>query len=176
MNNILLEGQPGVGKTTLLRLMAERISHMGIGGFYTREIRENRKRVGFSVETFSGQSGVLAHVNFKTGPQVGKYRVDLPAFERVGVKGLEKALSDSRIILIDEIGKMELFSNRFKEVLLHCFNCDKTLIATVMSRSHPFVDSLKNRSDVNIFKVTLENRNQLVSKLLESPSLKKVRD
>ena len=167
MNNILLEGKPGIGKTTLLRTIAERISYLGIGGFYTQEIRENSKRVGFCIDTFSGYSGVLSHVAFNTGPRVGKYRVDVPSFEKIGVYGLERDLFESRVILIDEIGKMELFSERFKEVLLRCFDSDKYVIATVMSRPHLFVDLLKDRPDVKLLKVTLENRNQLALTIIK---------
>ena len=167
MNNILIEAKPGIGKTTLLLTIADRIRHLKLGGFYTQEIRENNKRVGFKVETFSGQSGILSHIKFNTALKVGKYRIDIPSFERIGVKGLEVALSDSQIILIDEIGKMELFSERFKETLMQCFESDKKLIATIMSHSHPFVDELKKRSDVQIFKVRLENRHQLTSAIIK---------
>jgi nucleoside-triphosphatase len=167
MNNVLLEGEPGVGKTTLLCSIAERISHLGIGGFYTQEIREKGRRVGFRVETFSGESGILSHVKFNTGPKVGKYRVDLPSFEKIGVAGLKRALSEASVILIDEIGKMELFSERFKEIVSQCLDSEKVVLATIMSHSHPFVDRLKRRSDVEIIEVTMENRSQLESALVE---------
>lgn len=167
MNNILLEGDPGIGKTTLLRKIAANIAYLDICGFYTQEIRKKKIRVGFRIDTFSGQSGVLSHVDFNRGPSVGKYGVDIDTFERIGVFELKKALDFPSIILIDEIGKMELYSNRFKEVLLHCFDSDQSVVATVMSRSHPFADKLKSRNDVDLLKVTLENRNQLASKIID---------
>ena len=167
MSNILLEGEPGVGKTTLLCHIAEGISHLGIGGFYTQEIREKGRRVGFRIETFSGESGILSHTKSKTGPRVGKYGVDVPRFERIGVEGLKRALSGARVILIDEIGKMELFSKRFKEVVHECLDSEKVVLATVMSHSHPFVNGLKSRSDVERVKVTIGNRNQLGAKLIK---------
>ncbi|MDY6989638.1 MAG: NTPase [Thermodesulfobacteriota bacterium] len=167
MNNVLLEGEPGIGKTTLLRKIAEGISHLGIGGFYTQEIREKGRRVGFRIETFSGESGILSHARFKAGPRVGRYRVDVPGFERIGVAGLERTVSESTVILIDEIGKMELFSKRFKEIVNHCLDSEKPVLATVMSRSHPFVDGLKSRSDVELLEVTTGNRDQLASTLIE---------
>ena len=80
---------------------------------------------------------------------------------------LEIALSVSSMILIDEIGKMELFSERFKEILPRCFASEKSLIATVMSRSHPYVDRLKTRSDTKLIKVTKENRKKLTLNLIE---------
>jgi nucleoside-triphosphatase len=167
MNNILLEGAPGVGKTTLLCTIGEKISHLGVGGFYTKEIREKGKRVGFRVETFTGESGVLSHARSKAGPRVGKYRVDVAGFERIGVAGLERALFESNILLIDEIGKMELFSERFKEKVIHYLDSEKIVVATIMSRSDPFVDGLKGRSDVDLVEVTEENRHQLAATLVE---------
>jgi nucleoside-triphosphatase len=166
MKNCLLEGLPGVGKTTLIRKLADRISKLKIGGFYTQEIRENGRRVGFRVETFSGLSGILSHVSLSTGPRVGKYRVYVTAFEGVVVKDLEKALQTSDIILIDEIGKMELFSKHFKDVLLRCLDSDKSVIATVMLRPHAYVDRIKTRQDVEILEVTLGNRERLVDEII----------
>jgi nucleoside-triphosphatase len=171
MNNILLEGNPGIGKTTLLQKIAANITHLNICGFYTQEIRENKIRVGFRIDTFSGQSGVLSHVDFCGGSRVGKYGVDIDTFERIGVTELEKALDTPSVILIDEIGKMELYSNRFKEVLLHCFNSDQRVVATIMSRPHSVVDKLKSRQDVDLLKVTLKNRNQLVWKIIDRISI-----
>ena len=166
MNNFLLEGVPGIGKTTLLYKIALKISHLCIGGFYTREIRENMQRVGFRIDTFSGQSGILSHLNINNGPRVGKYGVDVTSFETIGVTELIRALVESGVILVDEIGKMELYSNQFKEIILRCFDSEKILIATIMSRSHPFVDRLKNRSDVKMTEITLQNRDKLESVLV----------
>lgn len=166
MKNYLLEGLPGVGKTMLIRKAAGRISELNIGGFFTEEIREKGRRVGFRIETFSGRSGILSHVSLRKGPQVGKYRVDVTAFEGIVVKDLEKAMETSDVILIDEIGRMELFSEHFKGVLLRCLDSDKPVIATVMLRPHAFVDKIKNRPDVEIVGVTTENRDCLVDKII----------
>lgn len=172
MKNVFLEGKPGVGKTTLLRAIADQIALREIGGFYTEEIREKGHRVGFRIETFAGQSGILAHVKYKTGPHVGKYGVDVPAFEKIGVKGLENALKESQIILIDEIGKMELFSSRFQKAVLRCLDSVTPVIATVMLRPHPFVDRLKTRPDVRLVTVTFGNRDELAFKFIQELSVK----
>jgi len=167
MKNFLIEGRPGIGKTTLLCRIAELLSYMRIGGFYTKEIRENNNRVGFRIQTFSGQSGILSHISFQRGPYVGKYRVDVSQFEFIGVEALKDALKTSDLIFIDEIGKMELYSKRFQELVVNCFDSKSPVIATIMSRSHPFVDQIKSRKDVQRVEVTYENRDRLVNILIE---------
>jgi nucleoside-triphosphatase len=96
---------------------------------------------------------------------VGRYRVDVSAFEQIGVKGLEDAVMTSDVILVDEIGKMELFSRRFREVVLSALDVAKPVIATVMARGHPFVDALKARPDVQLLEVTLDSRDRLADQL-----------
>ncbi len=163
--NLFLVGRPGVGKTTLLVKVAERLTDLRIGGFFTREVREGTKRVGFRVETFSGATGILACVVGKHGPRVGKYVVDTAEFERVGVAGLEDAIQAADVIFIDEIGKMELFSQRFRVALVRALDCRKPVLATVMAYPDPFVDGLKTRPDALLIAVTESNRDRLVDEL-----------
>lgn len=164
-SNHFLVGRPGIGKTTLLRRVAQRLGAVRVGGFFTQEVREAGGRVGFRVETFSGLSGILAHTSRREGPQVGKYRVDVVAFERVGVGGLENAVDEADVILIDEIGKMELHSERFRKAVLSALDSAKPVLATVMAHSDPFLDALKARSDVRVVEVTTENREHLAEEL-----------
>lgn len=143
-----------------------RLKDVRLGGFYTREMRERNRRVGFSVETFSGASGILAHVSHKNGSRVGKYRVDTAEFERVGVTALEEAVLSADVVLVDEIGKMELTSQRFRAALLRVLDSPKPVLATAMAYPDPFVDALKTRPDVQLIEVTPSNRDRLVDELV----------
>jgi nucleoside-triphosphatase len=159
---ILLEGRPGAGKSTIARRLADTLSQDGIpvSGFITEEIREGGRRLGFSLERFGGERGVLAHVDLPGPPRVGRYGVDLPAFERVAIPALEEA-SEDEVAIIDELGKMELASDAFRDAFAGLLDRPVPVIATVQSASHAFTDALKRRRDVETMRVTTANRDEL---------------
>jgi nucleoside-triphosphatase len=167
-DRLLIEARPGAGKTTALSRLAERLSDTGVAlsGFLTRELRgDGRRRVGFEIKTFSGERGVLAHVDIKGPPRVGRYGVDLEEFERLALPALE-APGDG-VVLIDELGKMELASERFREAVLSLFESDVPIVATVHTFRHPFTDALKARSGVSTVRLTAANRDRLPSEVAE---------
>jgi len=166
MKNILVTGRPGIGKTSLVGAVAREFPHVA-GGFTTSEIREDGVRKGFRLTTLEGQSAVLAHVDLAGRMRVGKYRVDVAAFERLGLPELQHAILRHRMVVIDEIGKMELASKLFFGVVLKALDSPVIVLATVMERRHPLVDQIKRRPDVVIFELTLENRNNLPVKITE---------
>jgi nucleoside-triphosphatase len=159
---LLLEGPPGVGKTTVVRRVAELLGDAGmaIAGFVTEEIREEGRRVGFALEELGGRRKVLAHVDFPGPPRVGKYGVDLEVMEALAIPALAGAGRDHAVV-IDELGKMELASESFREAVSESLACPGPWIATVQAARHPFTDALKHRSDVEVVRVTRANRDQL---------------
>jgi nucleoside-triphosphatase len=162
---LLIEARPGAGKTTALGRLAELLRDAGVqpAGFLTREMREDRRRVGFEIETFDGQRGLLAHVDIKGSPRVGRYGVDLEEFERVALPALE---APGDVILIDELGKMELASERFREKVLAVFDIAAPVVATVHTSRHPVTDKLKQRAGVSTVRLTAANRDTLPGELL----------
>ena len=167
VKNILLEGRPGSGKTTLVKKLIERLSGHDAGGFYTEEIRESGERTGFRIRTLDGRDAVLAHVDFSFAERVGKYSVDVRAFEALAVPVLKQAALERDLVIIDEIGRMELFSDSFKTAVRACFFSDVPVVATIMSRAHPFADGIKMRRDVKRMQVTKEEQGFLVVEILE---------
>jgi nucleoside-triphosphatase len=159
---ILLEGRPGAGKSTVARRLADRLSQDGIpvSGFITEEIRESGRRLGFYIERFGGERGVLAHVDLPGPPRVGRYGVDLAAFERVAIPALEQT-GEHEVTIIDELGKMELASEGFREAVAALLDRPVPVVATVQSAPHLFTDALKRRRDVETMRVTSANRDEL---------------
>jgi nucleoside-triphosphatase len=162
--NILLTGHPGCGKTTLIRRVTARLTGP-IGGFYTQEIRVGGARQGFKIVTFDGQEGILAHVKIGGPPRVGKYGVDLDALEAVGVASMRRALQADALIVIDEIGPMELFSEAFCRAVTAALNADNPVLGSIVRRSKPFADQVKARSDVTLIEVNAGNRETLVEEV-----------
>jgi nucleoside-triphosphatase len=163
---VLLYARPGAGKSTVARRVADMLREGGIPvtGFLTEEIREQGRRLGFSVERLGGERGVLAHVDIPGPPRVGRYGVDLAAFERLAIPALEEATEDD-VAIIDELGKMELASEPFREAVAALFDQPIPVVATVQSASHPFTDALKRRRDVETMRVTHANRDELPDQL-----------
>ena len=163
---VLLEGRPGAGKSTVARRVADRLrrERVALSGFITEEIRQSGRRLGFSIETLDGDRGVLAHVDLPGPPRVGRYGVDLAAFERLAIPALEEARD---IAIVDELGKMELASEAFRAAVAALFDRRASVVATVQSASHPFTDALKRRRDVEVLRVTTANRDELPGQLAE---------
>jgi len=163
--NLLLTGNPGCGKTTLIRRVVARLG-CPIGGFYTEEIREGSTRLGFKVITFDGHEGILAHVGVDSPLRVGKYGVDLKALETVGVASVRHALSETALVVIDEIGPMELFSQAFCQVVLDALDSECVVFGSIVKRSKPFSDQIKARPDVTVIEVYRGNRDMLVDRVV----------
>ncbi|MFW9927710.1 MAG: NTPase [Candidatus Thorarchaeota archaeon] len=163
--NILLTGRPGIGKTTAIRRITEKIEPIRVGGFFSYEIRESGKRVGFAIETFSGEKGILAHVNLNTRYRVGKYQVSVEDIDSVIIPELQKAREEKEIIIIDEIAKMELFSKMFAPEVRKCLDTGR-VVGTIQERRVPFLDEVKHRPDVSILELTPSNRDAIPMQVL----------
>lgn len=162
----LLSGRPGTGKTTIIKQAVCR-SGRSAGGFYTTEIRSGGTRKGFRITTLDGGAAVLAHVEFSSPHRVGKYGVDIDALNRVGVTAVQHAIASSEIIVIDEIGKMELLSSEFRKAVLQAMDSGKHILGSVLHSPNAFVDDhIRPRPEVTVRTVTQANRDALPGEVL----------
>ncbi|MEE9233941.1 MAG: NTPase [Candidatus Acidoferrales bacterium] len=165
--NLLVTGKPGVGKTTLVEQVAERLrGRRRLAGFTTAEIRDSRgERQGFSIVTVGGERGELARVGARSRVRVGRYGVNLEGFERLALPELARREVD--LIVIDEIGKMECCSGRFRRAVEDALDAPVNVVATLGIGRLPFFQALRERPDVEVITVTERNREALVTELCQ---------
>jgi len=165
---LLLEGRPGIGKTTLARRLLQLLQQAGVpvGGFTTAELRAGGRRAGFVVEAVSGAQEVLAHVDLPGPPRVGRYGVDLAAFERVALPALHTPRTGG-VVVVDELGKMELASAAFRGAVVELLGRDAAVVATVHLARHRLTDALKRRPDLQVIRVTEGTRDALPQQVME---------
>jgi nucleoside-triphosphatase len=161
---LFLTGNPGVGKTTLIRAMVERLEGITCAGFYTEETRQGGQRTGFRIATLDGQEGTLASVGTQK-PTVGKYSIHVEEFEKLVLRCLDPSTNPADLYVIDEIGKMELLSRQFKIRIIELLAQPTNLLATITKKGNGFIDQIKRRSDVEIIEITRKNRDELSEKL-----------
>ena len=165
---LLLTGRPGVGKTTIIKQVAQVLGERA-GGFYTEEIRGPGGRKGFRLVTIpaGGREAIVAHHEFRTRNRVGRYGVDVATLDAVGVAALREAAQSRDVIVVDEIGKMELFSGEFRGAMLKAMSSHKILVATVMQHEHDWVTALKRMPQVTLWQVMLSNRSEMPARVMQ---------
>ena len=130
---LLVTGPPRSGKSTLVMKVVRELG-LRIAGVSTPEVREGGERTGFAiVDLKSGRRGMLSSKSLRSPASVGGYGVNLADLDEIGSEALENALGDREVdaIVIDEIGKMELFSKRFEEAVIACLKSNKPVLAVL---------------------------------------------
>ena len=167
MKNIFITGKPGIGKTTLIKKLAG-FYGKSAGGFYTQEVRRNKERVGFDIIALSGEKGKLARGDYRSKFRLGKYGVNLADLQRVGLRAIDEAIGTKEIVIIDEIGKMELFSQSFKDKVVESLNSSKKVLAVISLSGGEFVESLKICPRVKMFKFTRESSEEIYGEIIKT--------
>jgi nucleoside-triphosphatase len=161
---LLLTGPPQCGKTTVVRRVAERFPGQA-AGFYTREVREGGRRVGFEIVTLDGEVAWLSHVDFPEPNRVGKYGVDLEGLHRVGLAAIEPA-SGVDLIVVDEVGKMECLSPSFIAAMERLWSAPVPLLITVAEKGGGYMAQIKGKPGARLITVTPANRDGLPDRIL----------
>jgi nucleoside-triphosphatase len=163
--NLLVTGRPGVGKTTLMERVLEQLrGSLRLAGFTTAEERDpSGQRTGFRILTVDGKQAELARAGLRSSVQVGRYGVNLQAFERLALP--ELARRDVDLIVIDEIGKMECASEPFRHAVQDALEAPVSVLATLGNARLPFSLALRERPDVQVLTLTEHNRNAMAADL-----------
>jgi len=136
------------------------------GGFFTREIKEGGRRLGFSINTLDGREGILAHKSIRSEYRVGHYGINIEDIDNIAVPSIMPRGKDV-IVVIDEIGKMECFSLLFRNTLMRLLNAPHWIIGSIAQKGGRFIQSIKERNDVRLIHISAQNRNMLVEKIID---------
>ena len=165
--NIFLTGAPSSGKTTVIKKIIENLNHPA-NGFYTEEERVDGKRVGFLMKTLDGRKGYLAHQDIKSDFYIRRYGVSIENIENIAVPSISPV--ENNIIILDEIGKMECFSPAFKQATTNALNASNIVIGTITLGGDDFIREIKERKDMEVNEVTVDNRDLLPGIILRKVS------
>jgi len=164
---ILLTGLPGCGKTTAVMKIVANLDTTKVVGFYTEEIREQSVRKGFSWARLDGLTGILAHIDIKGYFKVGKYGVDVAGFVKSVIPILDSNHSNAELFIIDEIGKMECFSEKFVAAGRRLFASDNSVLATVARKGGGLISEVKNFHATKLFNLTHQGRDETIAEILQ---------
>ena len=162
---LFFTGQAGVGKTTVIRAVASGLVGARLGGFFTQEMRSRGVRRGFELVTFDGRRAVMAHVDHRGSPRVGKYGVDAGVLEITARTSLavDRGID---VYLVDEIGKMECLSPGFVVAMRALLDTGRPVVATIGERGGGFIAEVKRRKDVALWRLTRDNRDAVPARIL----------
>jgi nucleoside-triphosphatase len=155
----LLTGKPRVGKSTAITRIINRIGPENFGGFYTEEVRNSTNRIGFNCVTLCGESQRIASVESKSSLRVGRYGVEIDTFESIALKAVRQSLNTKKIIVIDEIGFMQMLSIPFQELIHEIVSSSQHIIlGTICLDRHPQIDKIKELPGIKLYMMHEENR------------------
>jgi len=163
---IILTGVPGVGKTTLVKSVLEQLKNFNCSGFITEEQRDKKGRAGFVLKTLDGREVPFASVGKGKGARVGRYIVDVDAFENIALDVIAFH-PEIQLYVIDEIGPMEVLSKQFCETAKMLLKNDKvTVLATAAKSGHGFIREVKRLPGLDTIELTPTNKEQVLDQML----------
>ncbi|WP_054023248.1 nucleoside-triphosphatase [Bacillus sp. FJAT-28004] len=164
--NFLLTGKPRVGKSTAIIQLINRIGIEHFGGIYTEEVRNETNRIGFNCVTLRGESKRIASVDSQSSVRIGRYGVDIEAFENIALTAIRQSLNTKKITVIDEIGFLQMLSVPFQKMIQDIVsNSQHILLGTICVDSHPVINKIKELPGIKLYAMDVENRELTIEAL-----------
>lgn len=155
----LLTGKPRAGKSTAIKKIFQKVGLEYFGGFYTEEIRNLTNRTGFNCVTLNGEAICIANVDSDSSIRIGRYGIDVEAFENIAIKSVQLSIETKRITVIDEIGFMQMLSAPFEKMIHEVISGSQhIIIGTICVDSHPSIDKIKKLPGIKLYHLNEENR------------------
>jgi nucleoside-triphosphatase len=165
-----ITGLPGSGKTQTLLRIIHLLEEEGVnvGGMVTEPIVEKQRRTGFQItDWMTKEHEVFAHEGLKSRVRSGRYGVNLTALEGLGIRSLVEARENADVIVIDEVGKMEVESDLFTQAVVDTLDAKKSIIMTLHKKSrNPLLQDIRRRDELRLLEVTPINKNLLAFKIV----------
>jgi nucleoside-triphosphatase len=158
----LVTGNPGIGKTTLIRQVVSTM-RMRAAGFYTEDLRDGGVREGFRIVTLEGDIALLASTGHPGPIHVSKYGIDLQELDRVGVSALRRGMDRGHVLVVDEIGQMQLFSKNLRHTVFEAVRLGHPMLGTIMAGRNPYADRIRSHQHVEVLSLTEDNRQEVVT-------------
>jgi len=165
-----ITGLPGSGKTQTLLRIIQLLEEEGlkVGGMVTEPIIVKQRRVGFQITNWiTKEHEVFAHEGLKSRVRSGRYGVNLLALEGIGTAALAQGREEADVIVIDEVGKMEVESEVFTKSVMDTLDAKKSIIMTLHKKSrNPLLQDIRRRDELRLLEVTPVNKNLLAFKIV----------
>ncbi|MGI0139704.1 MAG: NTPase [Thermoplasmata archaeon] len=165
-----ITGLPGSGKTQTLLRIIQLLEQEGVtvGGVVTEPIIVKNRRSGFRlVDWLTKEEAVFAHEKLKSRIRSGRYGVNVHALEDLGTRALAGARANADVIVIDEVGKMEVDNDAFTKSIVETLDTSKSIVMTLHKKSrNPLLQDIRRRDELRLLEVTPVNKNLLAFKVV----------
>jgi len=165
---IFLTAKPRTGKSTAIKKIVEFLGKENCYGFYTEEIRVNGIREGFKIITMDGREGVFASTTSNSKIRLSRYGLDMDTFENLCISSIKNISDENKMIVIDEVGPMQIFSELFKQTLEEVLELSNPIIGAVFFDKYPWIDEFKLRKEIKVVEITVENRDDMPEQLIKT--------
>lgn len=167
-NIILFSGEPRIGKTTIIKKIIQMVGECNCIGFYTEEVRNDFDRIGFDCVSLDGKRQRIADVNLQGDIRIGRYGINVKAFEEFALQTISNYSNRNKIIIIDEIGPIQLLSTKFKQEIGNILSGNNCVIGTIFYDKHPDIDVIKKLPGIKVYLITSENKNTILENIFHN--------